>query len=133
MIKKEIFDWLYEKIWKDPVFSKLISVAIGFLTAMLINWYAPQSVKDILHLSPTSQEAQAPYPRPSASKITREKYNQIQLGMTYEQVVEIMGDPGEEGGSADVVKVYYWTNADNSSVSVGFANGKVTSKSNINL
>lgn len=70
---------------------------------------------------------------PSAAQDTRkynlEKYMQIKLGQTYEEVQVILGDPGEAMVNNDRLKQYQWTNEDKSNISVTFYDKKVTAKS----
>ena len=71
-------------------------------------------------------------------KITLEKFNQIQTGMTYQQVVEIIGEEGtlstESSYSNQTMQIYYWYAKNGiSNTTVTFMNGKVTAKSQIGL
>ena len=80
----------------------------------------------------------------SSNKYTLEKYNKIQTGMTYEQVKDIMGDPGQpsaeskipaiEGVSSEVVfKIYQWQNSDGSNMQISFTNNHVDMKAQAGL
>lgn len=85
-------------------------------------------------------------------KITKEKYDRVQTGMTLPQVQEIMGKPGENsaeisfnipsvsvspGGSNLPVgvkpAVYQWKNPDDSSMTAVFVNDKLVAKTQLNL
>ncbi len=68
--------------------------------------------------------------------LTRAKYEQLQFGMTYDEVVKILG-PGEEAesytaNSAKVVK-YKWAGDNNSRITATFSNGKLSFKTRANL
>lgn len=67
-------------------------------------------------------------------------YDRIQRGMTYEQVVSIMGGPGEEQSSFEAsgliqmnTKNYIWDNKRFSHVMVVFNNNRVEMKSHVGL
>ena len=69
--------------------------------------------------------------------LTRAKYEQLQFGMTYDEVVKILGGPGEEAetytaGSAKVVK-YKWAGDNNARITATFSNGKLSFKTRANL
>lgn len=69
--------------------------------------------------------------------LTRAKYEQMQMGTTYEEVVKILGGPGEEAetytaNSAKVVK-YRWTGDNNARITATFSNGKLSFKTRANL
>lgn len=80
----------------------------------------------------------------STNKYTLEKFNQIQTGMTYEQVKTIMGDPGSlttesktpavEGVSGEIIiKGYEWQNPDGSNMQIMFMNSQVDTKAQAGL
>ncbi len=57
------------------------------------------------------------------ARYTAEQYQQLQTGMSYEQVVDVLGHEGEaaEGGSGtDDSQTYIWSNDDGSSITVTF-------------
>lgn len=71
-------------------------------------------------------------------KMTMEKFNQIEDGMTYEEVVSIIGEEGtlstESSYGNQTMKVYYWYAKNGiSNATVSFMNGKVNAKSQIGL
>ena len=77
-------------------------------------------------------------PNAGSNGLTYEKYARISNGMTYSQVVDILGDDGELTSSAGVsgytLQYYSWTNASGTRVVVvGFENGRVCAKSQIGL
>lgn len=76
------------------------------------------------------------------SKITLEEFNSIETGMTYEQVVEIIGGEGTVLSEADVVgdaqyktTMYSWKGKGNlgANANITFQAGKVVSKAQFGL
>ncbi len=71
-------------------------------------------------------------------KITLEKFNKIETGMTYQQVVDIIGEEGtlstESAYGDQSMQIYYWYASNGiSNATVSFINAKVTAKSQIGL
>ena len=80
----------------------------------------------------------------SEAVVTRSEYGQIQNGMTYQQVVEIIGVPGEEVSSNDMPGVpgvmdpietvmYMWSNPDGSNMNAMFQNDALMQKAQFGL
>jgi len=80
----------------------------------------------------------------SAKLITKSKYDQIQHGMSYEEVVKILGFRGEEISSSYIegiegvmesttIKMYSWQNNDGSNMNAMFENNKLTNKAQFGL
>lgn len=74
----------------------------------------------------------------SIDKMTLEKFNKIQTGMTYKQVVEIIGSDGtlstESSYGNQSMQIYYWYASNGiSNATISFTNGKVSAKSQIGL
>jgi hypothetical protein len=73
----------------------------------------------------------------SSSALTKEKFAQLKNGMTYKQVVEILGSEGEETSSSEIgrykVASYKWSGPDYSMIYGVFTNDKLTSKTQANL
>lgn len=74
----------------------------------------------------------------SAAKATMDKYNQVETGMTYDEVVAIMGGDGELSSDTEIAgvssKLYMWDGEDiASNCSITFSDGKVSSKSQFGL
>jgi hypothetical protein len=63
-----------------------------------------------------------------SSTISMAQYQSIQPGMSYQEVVKLLGRTGVESGSAENVASYHWLNADESMVAIVFTNGQVGSK-----
>jgi len=74
-----------------------------------------------------------------SKKVTYEDYNKVKEGMTYEEVVEVVGEEGDQMSSINIEgagqfegassKAYKWQNSDGSNMIVMFSNGEVMSKS----
>lgn len=75
--------------------------------------------------------------RSSVFKITASQYGQLQTGMSYDEAVRIIGDPGEEITSSDLGGIrtvgYSWKNFDGSNAMVIFQNDRLTTKSQFGL
>lgn len=72
--------------------------------------------------------------------VTLSEFEQIQVGDTYEDVVDIIGFEGsfsakvELGNEEDMkATIYIWANSDRSNATITFIDNKVSSKSAINL
>lgn len=80
-----------------------------------------------------SNAAVAPKKSSETSQISVEKYNRLKNGMSVKQVVEIMGDSGEELQSSETGKykiaTYKWTGENFSYIVLTFMNDKLQSKS----
>lgn len=81
---------------------------------------------------------------PAPDVATMDEYNQIQTGMSYDQVQGIMGTPGEEVSHSDVpspggmvqgvsMEMYMWKNDNGSSMSTTFQNGQLIQKGQFGL
>ncbi len=70
-------------------------------------------------------------------KINRDRFNQIQKGMTLKQVEEIIGSPGkliaDSSTSEETGQVYSWKNPQGSNAIIEFKNGKVVAKAQAGL
>ena len=72
-----------------------------------------------------------------ASDINLEKYNQIENGMAYEEVKNIIGSDGTSISAASfgdtTSEIYQWTDGKFGNATISFVNGKVSSKSQFGL
>ncbi|MCM8901330.1 DUF3862 domain-containing protein [Caldicoprobacter algeriensis] len=70
------------------------------------------------------------------ARVTMEKYNKIQNGMTYEEVEAILGE-GQLISESQIMdqrtEIYTWINSDGSNMNVTFQNGKVEAKAQFGL
>lgn len=70
------------------------------------------------------------------TKITKEMYEQIESGMTIEEVVEILGE-GEENAKTEAAGVaiisMQWVNDDGGNIQIMFQDGKVDTKAQAGL
>lgn len=69
---------------------------------------------------------------------TMDKFNQIEIGMTYDEVVDIVGSEGtlmSEAGTGEYkVSIYYWYSVTHiANMNVSFENGVVTGKAQVGL
>jgi len=79
-----------------------------------------------------------------AKKVTKANYNEIQEGMSYAQVVSIIGSEGEEMASNKMdgvpgvmpsisTKMYSWKNFDGSNMNAMFQNDRLIQKAQFGL
>ena len=74
---------------------------------------------------------------PSASDLTLEKFNQLNVGMKYDEVVKILGSAGTESSSSSSAgnsyKTFKWEGANNARITGMFKNDALTSKNQSNV
>lgn len=80
----------------------------------------------------------APAPAPKEDKtVTLEEYNKIKNGMSYKEVVKIIGFEGTENSQNELAGVktvmYTWQNDDGSNMNAIFQNDKLTQKAQFGL
>lgn len=83
-------------------------------------------------------EKKAEAPRaPRRNGITMDEYTRLSTGMTYEQAVEIIGEPGEEMSRSDLAGIstvaYTWQNRGGSNAMLMFQNDELVQKSQFGL
>ena len=81
--------------------------------------------------SKSTTETKKEESKKDTKKYSLDKFMQIQMGMTYDQVKAILGDGTEESssGDGDIKTVSYsWKNSDGSNISVMIQGGKVMTK-----
>lgn len=88
--------------------------------------------------SDVAPAAQAPEPEKPKSQVTMANYNRLSTGMTYEQVVAILGKEGTELSSNDIAgyqTVMYQWEGDSfaSNMNAMFQNGKLMQKAQFGL
>lgn len=66
---------------------------------------------------------------PTQARVTRAQYEHIREGMTYQEVVEVLGAEGREVTSSEMAGIttvmYEWSNGDASSMNAMFQNGQL--------
>ncbi|MDP6073779.1 MAG: DUF3862 domain-containing protein [Myxococcota bacterium] len=72
--------------------------------------------------------------------VTLAEFEQIEIGMSYREVVDILGEPGvviappAEAGAREVETIrYVWQNSDVSNMKATFENGQLTGKAQLYL
>lgn len=85
----------------------------------------------------SSSPSNSSSPSSSSKGLTLEKYNQIKNGMSYKEVVDILGGEGTEtmssGEGKYKVESYKWEGDNYQFVTIVMTGGKVTSKFQANL
>ncbi|SFJ71288.1 DUF3862 domain-containing protein [Thermoflavimicrobium dichotomicum] len=101
----------------------------------------PESTKQETNTSDinTSESSSQPADPDSEEKkeVTMKKFKKIKNGMSYEEVVRIIGFEGTEMSSSEVAGIktvmYSWQNEDGSNMNAMFQNNKLTSKAQFGL
>lgn len=69
--------------------------------------------------------------------VTLSEFQQIQPGMTYDQVAQIVGDPGSQFQSQEMMGIksdtYMWENGGGPNMVCMFQNGKLINKTQVGL
>ena len=92
----------------------------------------------VVYLFGRDEESAEPKEEEKGCYATLEKFNEIQHGMTYEEVVNIIGCDGtlssDVGAGSYNIKMYYWYAENNvSNMVLSFDNGKLSGKNQIGL
>ena len=116
---------------------------IGFAVLSSTTETQPKAaIEDIKPAEPTPAEKTAkPTEKPAVAwKMTKAKYDAIATGMTYEQVVKVIGKEGEEQSRNEIAGIttvmYQWQNTsitDLGGANAMFQNGKLIQKAQFNL
>ena len=70
----------------------------------------------------------------SSGDVTLEQFDSIEIGMSYDEVAEILGRPGELAHEAGVTRVYHWANSLHTAlVTVIIVDGEVDSTAQVGL
>lgn len=113
---------------------KGIRIFIGIIFIFIGLSLIFKSNKDVNNISNTANtEIQS-----VSTKVNLEKFNKIEIGMSYSEVVEIIGEDGtlinETTSNQYTSKTYYWYAKNNiSNAILVFENGKVSAKNQIGL
>ena len=115
-----------------------IAIAMAVLISSVINnqSVAPSSTSNEASVS-TSANEESTFDI-TEGYATMDKFNQIEIGMTYDQVVDIVGSEGtlmSEAGTGEYkVSIYYWYSVTHiANMNVSFENGVVTGKAQVGL
>ena len=69
----------------------------------------------------------APFNAGKSEGYTYGQYQRLETGMSYQQVVSLLGDEGEVvSGSSDTVQTFIWSNEDGSNITVTFVDDEVS-------
>ena len=69
----------------------------------------------------------APFNAGNSEGYTAGQYQRLETGMSYQQVVSLLGDEGEVvSGSSDTVQTFIWSNEDGSNITVTFVDDEVS-------
>lgn len=123
-----------------------VSLAIGFVTLGLANLVSafpggsespiPASPEIIWNgsVSPPGESSPVQY---LEQKYTKEMYDRLRTGMTYEDTVAVMGDKGkttfQSSTPGSQITIVTWGNPNGSFVTVGFQNNQLLSKNQTGL
>jgi hypothetical protein len=98
--------------------------------------YTSQQIAGIFH----GNAGRVSLPQPAFAPppiVTQQKYDQIQVGMTYQQVRSIIGVSGEELSRSDLAGIstvmYSWMNSNASNMNAMFQNGRLINKAQFGL
>ena len=112
-----------------PCDSWLLLVALLFLSTLVLHGAGASH-----SFARTSEQDTSPK---SASGVTLAAYMQIQNGMTYEQVREIIGTAGEEISRSNIAGystvMYSWKNWNGSNMNAMFQNDQLVTKAQFGL
>lgn len=115
-----------------------ILVALGAV-AVIIFMLAiiPSAVNDASTLSPAEFASGRSSLSSGGDIVTMAHFNQIQIGMTYEQVAQIIGNPGSQTGHQEMMGIthtsYSWQNPGGPNMLCMFQDGKLINKSQFGL
>lgn len=84
-----------------------------------------------------SEPAKTDAPRADPAGLTLEKFDEIKVGMKYEEVVKILGSAGVEtnssGSAGNKYSSYKWEGKDYARITASFKNGELQSKNHSNV
>jgi hypothetical protein len=119
--------------------SGILKYGGGFIAACGVLIGAGVMMSIISHTSATSSVGQTVLPQSPVQTpvVTKAKFDRIADGMTYEQVVGIIGASGELLSSNNIAGfktvMYSWKNANGSNMNAIFQNGKLIQKAQFGL
>jgi hypothetical protein len=104
-----------------------------------VNMYLVRKLEDkgIITISSSTEPPSGSGIFGTEQRITKSMYDRIQNGMSYRQVISIIGQEGEELSRTEMVDIstvmYMWQNDDGSNMNIMFQNGKVIQKAQFGL
>lgn len=121
-----------------------ILITVVFCISFFIVWSAIEERKAEIRGIITGAPTQLPRTTTQPMAITKSKYDGIREGMSYEEVVKILGVRGNEVSSSYMegipgvmesvtTKMYEWQNRDGSNMNAMFQNNKLVSKAQYGL
>jgi ribosomal protein L32 len=112
----------------------LAGIILGMVGAAGII-YTSQKITEITRDPFNASLPQSPLSPPPT--VTKAKYERLQEGMTYVQVLGIMGEAGEELSRSDIAGystvMYAWKNSNGSNMNAMFQNGRMVTKAQFGL
>jgi hypothetical protein len=133
--------WLYSLIRSKfdgsymPPLKPWMSFVIGIVSFVVAGVLANKS-PEMLSNAQTPNEQIFAQNQVQASKITMEKFKQIQTGMSYQQVIAILGREGEELSRSDIAGyttvMYQWSEGF-SNMNAMFQNNRLVQKAQFGL
>ena len=118
------------KLFKVLILAALLGLAGLTAVGLIIRALeSPETRATMKHLEPVSKSG--------VLGITAAGFAAITTGMAYDQVVAILGQPGEEISSSDIAGhstvMYQWKGAGLGNMNAMFQNGKLISKAQFGL
>jgi len=109
----------------------LLVVVVGVLASSTDTTTTPTNT------TTTPEKKDTPPPTKEDKEVTLKEFNEIKTGMTYDEVVKIIGFKGEEGSMTELGGIktimYTWNNPDFSNMNATFQNDKLVSKAQFGL
>lgn len=112
---------------------KIITVVLVLIVIGIIGSALSGGDKKTATTNTTKQDSKSTTDKPKVveKKYSYDKFMQIEMGMTYDQVKAILGDGTEESSTGDgdaKTVTYRWQNSDGSNLSITLQGGKVINK-----
>ncbi len=100
-------------------------------------WYAYNATDTNPTADPKPTSSSIPKPKPSDAGLTKANFKKIKTGMSYKEVVEILGEEGDEltksVAAGQSIATYMWSAGTFSNVTLTFRNDKLISKFQMGL
>ncbi len=126
---------------EKPVYKKVWFWILIVLFIIILSTVVGGNKENVPTNAPTNDSTNTNMVKKEEEKITLEKFNKIETGMTYEQVVEIIGEEGTVLSESNVLNdekyhtiMYSWKAKNQiANANVTFQGGKVISKAQMGL